>query len=129
MEWLPLYEQKDLGFGHNKIFKHYPQWKISKVNSGHKNHRLQISVGFVNLRNRPIWKRHSLRSINHRHTRDHNNNPKGRIFFTVGAAELYNFRNQAPYVIERFLRHGFLNVNLTNSGMNLTATFYEKGHE
>ena len=65
--------------------------------------------------------------VTDRHTRDYDNNPKGQIFITVGTAgeDLYNFTSQAPYVITQFLRHGFLNVDVTNNGLNLTATFYE----
>ena len=46
---------------------------------------------------------------------------------TVGTAgeDLYNFTSKAPYVITQFLRHGFLNVDVTENGQNLTATFYE----
>ena len=58
---------------------------------------------------------------------DYDKDPEGQIFLTVGTAgeDLYNFTNKAPFVITQFLRHGFLNVNLTNNGSNLTATFYE----
>ncbi len=65
--------------------------------------------------------------VTDRHTRDYDNNPKGQIFITVGTAgeDLYNFTSQAPYVITQFLRHGFLNVDVTNNRLNLTATFYE----
>ena len=51
----------------------------------------------------------------------------GIVFLTVGTAgeDLYNFTSQAPYVITQFLRYGFLNVDVTQNGQNLTATFYE----
>jgi hypothetical protein len=65
--------------------------------------------------------------ITDRHTRDYSSDPKGQIFMTVGTAgeDLYNFTSQAPYVITQFLRHGFLNVDVTQNGQNLTASFYE----
>lgn len=66
--------------------------------------------------------------LSDRHIRDYDNNPKGQIFLTVGTAgeDLYNITSKAPYVITQFLRHGFLNVDLKNHGLNLTTTFYEK---
>ena len=65
--------------------------------------------------------------ITDKHTRDYSSDPKGQIFMTVGTGgeDLYNFTSQAPYVITQFLRHGFLNVDVTQNGQNLTATFYE----
>jgi predicted phosphodiesterase len=65
--------------------------------------------------------------VTDRHTRDYDNDPNGQIFFTIGTAgeDLYNFTSKAPYVITQFLRHGFLNVDITDNGSNLTATFYE----
>jgi predicted MPP superfamily phosphohydrolase len=65
--------------------------------------------------------------ITDRHTRDYDKNPKGQIFITVGTGgeDLYNITGKAPYIITQFLRHGFLNVDVTNNGLNLTSTFYE----
>ena len=53
--------------------------------------------------------------------------PKGPIFVTVGTggAPLYNFSCQKPYIVAQFARHGFLNVEVTGNGSNLTATFYD----
>lgn len=52
---------------------------------------------------------------------------KGQIFITVGTGgqDLYDITGQAPFVAEQFLHHGFLNVDVTESGSKLTATFYE----
>ncbi|HEY7108169.1 MAG TPA: metallophosphoesterase [Nitrososphaeraceae archaeon] len=65
--------------------------------------------------------------ITDKETREYDKDHAGQIFITVGTAgeDLYNFTSQAPYVIRQFLRHGFLNVDITNNGTNLTATFYE----
>jgi hypothetical protein len=65
--------------------------------------------------------------ITDKQTKEYDKDHAGQIFITVGTAgeDLYNFTSQAPYVIRQFLRHGFLNVDITNNGTNLTATFYE----
>jgi len=54
-------------------------------------------------------------------------NPNGTIFLTVGTggAELHNFSGIAPYIAKQFESHGFLNVDVTDNGSKLTATFYE----
>lgn len=64
--------------------------------------------------------------ITDRHTRDYKNE-KGAIFLTLGTGgkELYKFTGQKPFVIEQFERHGFLNVDVTDNGQNITATFLE----
>lgn len=56
-------------------------------------------------------------------TRQYNHDTKGPIFITVGTAgqNLYNFTGKAPYIITQFLRHGFLNVNITDNGSMLDA--------
>jgi predicted phosphodiesterase len=55
------------------------------------------------------------------------NELNGPIFVTVGTAGeiLHNFINQKPFVKTQFLRHGFLNLEVTNNGSNMTGTFYE----
>jgi predicted phosphodiesterase len=57
----------------------------------------------------------------------YNNELSGPIFVTVGTAGeiLHNFINQKPFVKTQFLRHGFLNLEVTNNGSNMTGTFYE----
>lgn len=62
-----------------------------------------------------------------RETREYSQDPKGPIFVTVGTAgrDLHNFPSHESYVVRQFLRHGFLNVNVTDNGTNLTAIFYE----
>ena len=51
----------------------------------------------------------------------------GPIFVTVGTAGeiLHDFINQQPFVKTQFLRHGFLNLDVTNYGSNMTGTFYD----
>ncbi len=51
----------------------------------------------------------------------------GPIFITVGTAgkDLYNFTGRAPYIVTQFDRNGFLNIDITNNGTNLTGTFIE----
>ena len=57
----------------------------------------------------------------------YNNELNGPIFVTVGTAGeiLHNFINQKPFVKTQFLHHGFLNLEVTNNGSNMTGTFYE----
>jgi Calcineurin-like phosphoesterase len=66
--------------------------------------------------------------ITDKETSKYRPDPKGPIFVTVGTggADLYGFTGQAPYVITQFLRHGFLNVDISENGRKLNATFYEK---
>ena len=56
-------------------------------------------------------------------------NPNGTIFLTVGTggAELHNFTGKAPYIVEQFKSHGFLNVDIASSKKELTllGTFYD----
>jgi predicted MPP superfamily phosphohydrolase len=65
--------------------------------------------------------------ITDKNTEYYNNIEKGQIFFTVGTggAEFYNFTGQAPYVVKQLLRHGFLNVDVDDSGSKLLVTFYD----
>lgn len=55
--------------------------------------------------------------------------PKGTIFLTVGTAGalLHNFSGIAPFIVEQFESHGFLNVDILSSKneLNLEGTFYE----
>jgi len=57
----------------------------------------------------------------------YNNIEKGQIFFTVGTggADFYNFTGQAPYVVNQLLLHGFLNVDVDDSGSKLLVKFYD----
>ena len=65
--------------------------------------------------------------ITDRDTEKYDYDPKGPIFITVGTGgeDLYNFTGQAPYVVNQFLRHGFLNVDIIDNGTKLTGTFFE----
>ena len=65
--------------------------------------------------------------ITDKNTEYYNNIEKGQIFFTVGTggAEFYNFTGQAPYVVKQLLRHGFLNVDVDDSGSKLLVKFYD----
>lgn len=66
-------------------------------------------------------------TVSDKHTREYNRDPKGPIFITIGTGGrgLHNFTGQEDYVVRQFQRHGFLNVDVTDNGTNLTATFYE----
>ena len=52
---------------------------------------------------------------------------KGPIFVTAGTGgeTLYNFTGKTPFVIDQMTRNGFVNVDITHGGSNLTATFYD----
>lgn len=65
--------------------------------------------------------------VNDKHTRKYSQDPKGAIFVTVGTAGagLHNLTGQEDYIVRQFLRHGFLNIEVTDNGTNLTAVFYE----
>ncbi|MGI0022851.1 MAG: metallophosphoesterase, partial [Nitrososphaeraceae archaeon] len=65
--------------------------------------------------------------ITDKNTEYYNNIEKGQIFFTVGTggANFYNFTGQAPYVVKQLLRHGFLNVDVDDSGSKLLVKFYD----
>lgn len=64
--------------------------------------------------------------VTDKHTRDYKD-IKGQVYVTVGTGgkDLYNFTGQRPYVIEQFERRGFINVDITDNGKNLTSTFFE----
>lgn len=57
------------------------------------------------------------------------NGTNGTIFLTVGTggAELHNFMGVRSFIVEQFDKHGFLNVDIRNTGneSKLTGTFYE----
>ncbi|RPJ26795.1 MAG: hypothetical protein EHM25_11665 [Nitrosopumilales archaeon] len=51
----------------------------------------------------------------------------GQIFLTVGTGgkELYNFTGQSPYVVKQIMRHGFLNIDVTEDGKKISGSFYD----
>jgi predicted phosphodiesterase len=53
--------------------------------------------------------------------------PKGQIYVTVGTggAKLYDFSGKAPFVVSQYKSFGFLEIAVTNSGRNLTGTYYD----
>jgi len=53
-------------------------------------------------------------------------NPQGRIYVVAGTAggHFFPLYGKAPYVITQYLVHGFLDVNIVNSGRTLSAKFY-----
>jgi hypothetical protein len=57
--------------------------------------------------------------------------PRALFFVTVGTGgrNLHELTGQSPYVVEQFLKYGFLDVNITSDGSILTATFYENTGE
>ena len=59
-------------------------------------------------------------------TEEYRGSQKGPIFVTAGTGgePLYNFTGKKPFVIEQLTRNGFVNVDITHGGSNLTATFY-----
>lgn len=65
--------------------------------------------------------------ITDKNNESYENIEHGQIFITVGTggAEFYNFTGQAPYIVKQLMLHGFLNVDVTDNGRKLSATFYE----
>jgi predicted MPP superfamily phosphohydrolase len=65
--------------------------------------------------------------ITDRDTQDYRDIQHGQIFLTAGTggADFYNFTGQSPYVVNQFLRHGFLNVDSKDNGLKLLVTFYD----
>lgn len=98
----------------------FDKYGVDLVLQGH-NHNYQRTYPLAYNNTDP-----SSPVITDRHTRDYKDE-KGEIFLTVGTGgkELYNFTGQSPFVISQFERRGFLNVDLTKEGKNLTATFFE----
>lgn len=62
---------------------------------------------------------------------EYDDDPKGPILVTVGTGgrNLHELTGKSHYVAEQFLKYGFLDVNITGDGSNLTATFYENTGE
>ena len=86
------------------------------------NYQRTFPINYNNIRSfTPI--------ITDRNTGKYSNDPKGPIFITAGTGgeDLYNFTGQAPYVITQFMRHGFLNIDITNGNntTELNGAFYE----
>jgi len=98
----------------------FDKYGVDLVLQGH-NHNYQRTYPLTYNNTDP-----SSPVITDRHTRDYKNE-KGAIFLTVGTGgkDLYNFTGQKPFVIEQFERRGFVNVDVTDNGQNLTATFLE----
>lgn len=65
--------------------------------------------------------------ITDKETEKYEYDTKGPIFVTIGTGgeDLYEFTNQAPYVVTQFLRHGFLNIDVLENGTRLEAKFFE----
>jgi len=67
-------------------------------------------------------------NIADKHTAEYKD-PNGTVFLTVGTggAELHNLTGIAPYIVDQFESHGFLNVDIASSKKELTlfGTFYE----
>jgi hypothetical protein len=121
----PLYSSNTTHPGLDKLQDIYhpvfEKYAVDIILQGH-NHNYQRTYPLSYNKDTP-----AKPIITDKHTKDYDKDPEGQIFLTVGTAgeDLYNFTSKAPFVITQFLRHGFLNVNLTNNGSNLTATFYE----
>lgn len=71
----------------------------------------------------------STPTITDKHTRDYSHNPKGAIYVIAGTGgqDFYNLTSKSPYVVTQFLRHGFLNVDVSKNQTvtNLTTTFFD----
>ena len=120
----PLYSSNTTHPGLDKLQDIYhplfDKYGVDIVLQGH-NHNYQ--------RTYPLSYNQSMPSnpiITDRHTKDYKNE-KGPIFLTVGTAgeDLYSFKDQKPFVIEQFERHGFVDFNVTDNGHNLTSIFYD----
>jgi hypothetical protein len=98
----------------------FDKYGVDLVLQGH-NHNYQRTYPLTYNNTDP-----STPVITDRHTRDYKNE-KGAIFLTVGTGgkDLHNFTAQKPFVIEQFERHGFVNIDVTDGGRNLTSTFFE----
>jgi len=121
----PLYSSNTTHPGLDKLQDIYhplfEKYGVDIVLQGH-NHNYQRTYPLSYNQSEPFTP-----IITDRHTREYDNNPKGQVFFTVGTAgeDLYNITGQAPFVLKQFQRYGFLNVDVTHNGTNMTATFYE----
>jgi calcineurin-like phosphoesterase family protein len=123
--YMPLYSSPTRHPGDPKVTKIYhpifDKYGVDLVIQGH-NHNYQrtypLAYNMANDSN-PI--------ITSTSKREYESEPGGPIFVTVGTAgqNMYNFTGQEPYIIEQFLRHGFLNVDIIGNGSKLNATFIE----
>jgi predicted MPP superfamily phosphohydrolase len=125
--YMPFYSSPTKHPGDTKVHRIYhpllDKYGVDLVIQGH-NHNYQRTYPLIyNTIN------DSSPIVTSTSTRQYNHDPKGPIFITVGTAgqNLYNFTGKAPYIITQFLRHGFLNVNITDNGSMLEAAFIEDG--
>ena len=123
--YMPLYTSPTRHPGDPKVTKIYhpifDKYGVDLVIQGH-NHNYQRTYPLAyNTAN------DSSPIITSTSKREYDRDPGGPIFVTVGTAgqNMYNFTGQAPYVIEQFLRHGFLSVDIADNGSKLNATFVE----
>jgi len=125
--YMPLYSSPTRHLGDPMVAKIYhsifDKYGVDLVIQGH-NHNYQrtfpLAYNSANDSN-PI--------VTSTEKREYDTGLGGPIFVTVGTAgqNMYNFTGQAPYVIEQFLGHGFLSVDITGDGSKLNATFVENG--
>ena len=125
LSYRPLYSSTSIHSGKAELQDLYhplfDKYGVDLVLQGHNhNYQRTYPLGYnITDSHSPI--------ILDKKTSIYNNELNGPVFLTVGTAGeiLHNFINQKPFVKTQFLRHGFLNIEVTNNGSNMTGTFYE----
>jgi hypothetical protein len=125
LSYRPLYSSNSTHSGKAVLQELYhplfDKYGVDLVLQGHNhNYQRTYPLGYnINDSHRPI--------ILDKNPNIYDNESNGPVFATVGTAGeiLHNFTNQQPFVKTQFLLHGFLNLEVTNNGSNMTGTFYE----
>jgi hypothetical protein len=123
LSYRPLYSSNSTHSGKAVLQELYhplfDKYRVDLVLQGHNhNYQRTYPLGYnITDSHRPI--------ILDRDASIYNNELTGPVFVTVGTAgeNLHNFTDQKPFVKTQFLRHGFLNLELTDHGANLTGSF------
>ena len=99
----------------------FEKYGVDVVFQAH-NHNYQRTYPLAYYPNNP-----SKPLILNKETEYYTGDQKGPIFITAGTGgeTLHNFTGKAPFVIDQMTRNGFVNVDITQGGSNLTATFYD----
>ena len=107
----------------------FDKYGVDIVIQGH-NHDYQRSYPLdynISSPSQPILTK-TLTDTNTNNNNFNNNytDPKGRIFITVGTggAPTYNFKGKASYIVSQYAGYGILDIDITNGGTKLVATFY-----
>ena len=125
LSYRPLYSSTSIHSGKAELQDLYhplfDKYGVDLVLQGHNhNYQRTYPLGYnITDSHSPI--------ILDKKTSIYNNELNGPIFVTVETAGelLHNFTNQQPFVKTQFLRHGFLNIEVTNNGSNMTGTLYD----